>query len=280
MLRAGPFSDERVIGLCNRRFVPFFFDLSNAGAAGDAKAREFVVGMKKELGSRMVSTPPVLVCTPEGEVLAEIDNYASEDVVFRRLRKVLAKHPEFAVPDAAEVAVTEPSAKAKLAMDLGDYEAAITALTDATGDAARLLRVRALRLAGKSEGIAAELDAVTAADFAADVALERALLARQAGDHARVQQLLQEFPATHARFSEARYHLGLARFHQDAIDDARTSWKELVTTAPQDRWVYRADWAWSVAKQQKLQRAFATGGKGTLLGRIGYMGRPHPDLAR
>lgn len=280
MLRAGPFSDERVIGLCNRRFVPFFFDLNDRGAAGDAGAREFVVARKKDLGGRMVSTPPVLVCTADGEILAEIDNYASEDVVVRRLREVLAKHPEFAVPDAAEAASTEPMARARLAIDLGEYEAAVAALTAVAGDAARLMRVRAMRLAGESEGISGELDAITATDLAADVALERALLARQAGDHARVRQLLQEFPATHPRFSEARYHLGLARFHEGAVDDARTIWRELVTTAPQDRWVYRADWAYSVARQQQLQRAFATGGKSTLLGRIGYMGRRHPDLER
>ena len=46
MLRAGPFSDERVIAFVNRRFVPFYFDLSNRGAAGDAAAREFVVAMQ------------------------------------------------------------------------------------------------------------------------------------------------------------------------------------------------------------------------------------------
>ena len=43
MLRAGPFSDERVTGLANRRFVPFFFDLSVRGAAGDPDARRFLV---------------------------------------------------------------------------------------------------------------------------------------------------------------------------------------------------------------------------------------------
>lgn len=68
MLRAGPFSDERIVRLANRRFVPFYFDLSNRGVAGDPAARKFVVKERKRLGGRSVPTPPVLFMSPDGEV--------------------------------------------------------------------------------------------------------------------------------------------------------------------------------------------------------------------
>ena len=102
MLRAGPFSDARVVGLCNRRFVPFYFDLSNRGVAGDPDARAFVVAVRKELGGRAVPTPPVLFMTPDGEVVGEVSNYATEDQVLRTMLDLLEAHPEFAKPGPDE----------------------------------------------------------------------------------------------------------------------------------------------------------------------------------
>ena len=55
-MRAGPFSDEAVNGLMNRRFVPFHFDLSPRGYLGDNHATKWV----KELLSLRLQL--VLVC--------------------------------------------------------------------------------------------------------------------------------------------------------------------------------------------------------------------------
>ena len=81
MLRAGPFSDERVIGLLNRRFVPFYFDLSNHGYAGDPDARKWVVKRRPDMGGMSVNTPPILIMTPEGKVAGKFSNYANSKVV-------------------------------------------------------------------------------------------------------------------------------------------------------------------------------------------------------
>ena len=72
MLRAGPFSDERVVRLINRRFIPFYFDLSDRGFAGDPAARKFVVAARREMGGASVSTPQVLFMTPTGKVVGSM----------------------------------------------------------------------------------------------------------------------------------------------------------------------------------------------------------------
>lgn len=149
MLRAGPFSDERVVALANRRFVPFYFDLSDAGAAGDAEARKFVVAKRAELGGRGVPTPPVLFMTPEGEVLGEVSNYATEDQVCAAMCEVLRAHPEWNAPTEAEGAEGPPPARARIALDLLDLPAARALLAGVAGAETELLRARVARLEGK-----------------------------------------------------------------------------------------------------------------------------------
>ena len=102
MLRAGPFSDERILRLANRRFVPFYFDLANRGFAGDADARAFVVKVRPEYGGRGVPTPDLLLMTPDGKQVGKVSNYASADAVYAVMLGVLKKHPEFNKPTDAE----------------------------------------------------------------------------------------------------------------------------------------------------------------------------------
>lgn len=87
------------------------------------------------------------------------------------------------------------------------------------------------------------------------------------------------------RYSEARYYLGLSRFHQGDRTDAQKLWSGMIENCAEDPWVYRADWAWSTIQQRtsnggKRQTSFAVSGKGNSpLGRIGYMGPENPDLS-
>jgi len=124
VLRAGPFSDERIIRLANRRFIPFYFDLSNRGVAGDPDARKFVVAKRKELGGRAVPTPPVLFMSPDGEVLGEVSNYASSNKVLKAMLKVLEENPRFNKPSEAEKNAESAVAKARIRIDLQDYKGA------------------------------------------------------------------------------------------------------------------------------------------------------------
>ena len=91
MLRSGPFTDERVIGLLNQRFIPIYFDLSSKSPASDIDARKFVIELQPELGGSRVPTPPVLFVTADGELLGEVSNYASESEILGALRDVLRK---------------------------------------------------------------------------------------------------------------------------------------------------------------------------------------------
>lgn len=150
MLRAGPFSDERVIRRINRRFVPHYFDLNPSGAAKDADARRMVLAAKPALGGQSVTTPPVLVMTPTGELLTEVSNYASETDLLAALddvlaEDVLAKHNEWDVATPEEEAALKsgtPLERGELLFDLGQFDEASRVLEQAPGSAEALLLTR------------------------------------------------------------------------------------------------------------------------------------------
>ena len=149
-MRAGPFSDARVIGLLNRRFVALYFDLSDRGAAADPAARKFVVAARPRLGGRAVPTPPVLIMTPDGKVVGETSNYSSTAQVLGALLAALEDHPEYNKPSPAEQAAATPLARARIQLNLQDLEGARKTLAREQsaeahyllGHIARLTRVR------------------------------------------------------------------------------------------------------------------------------------------
>jgi len=279
VLRAGPLSDETIVRLANRRFVSFYFDLADSGAAGDPDARAFVVAARKELGGRQVPTPPVLFMTAEGRVLGEASNYATEAQVLEAMRAVLKAHPEYDALSDEEKALVDPVAIARLRMDLLDFEGARAVLASTGGAQAAYLLGRIARFRGDWAAMERHFAKVDDPALAADLRMERAHRLWRAGDFAALGKALAGFPADSARASEARYFEGLALFHSGEKEKALDTWKSLVTGCPQDPWVYRADWAYSGATQKGGRTVFRSGERGSLLGRIGYMGRTNPDLA-
>ena len=290
MLRAGPFSDERVVRLINRRFVPLYFDIAPGGAAADANARAFVLKVKPELGGQAVATPPVLLITPNGELLSEIDNYASEADMLAGLRDVLAKAPEWNLPSAGEKTLAGAGSeieRANLRFDLGDDDGARKILEDESSAEAAVLLAHVCRLAKDWKALEQALSRVEAArargsgaEFDDDVRVERAWLHHHERDFAAAAKEVAKIARKSDRYSESRYLTGLAQWHQGKKDDALATWNSAIDHCSQDPWVYRADWAYTQGKDANSGRtSFSTGGKRTSpLGRIGYMGRRNPDL--
>lgn len=282
MLRAGPFSDERVIRLINRRFVALYFDLDRNGALADNAARDFVLKIKPELGNSAVSTPPVLVLTPDGESFGEIDNYATEEQMLSSLHDVLAKHVEWNQPSDEEQRVTKagtPIERANLLIDLGEVDAARKLLATETEPAAAALLAHCCRLAKDWNALEQALPLIKGREFEDDARVEEAWRRYAARDFAAAKKLLADFPKESERRTEARYLAGLASWHAGKKDEALATWKSTIESCSQDPWIYRADWAYTQAKEGASKGSFSTAGaKSSLLGRIGYMGRRNPDL--
>ena len=100
------------------------------------------------------------------------------------------------------------------------------------------------------------------------------------GEFKKLRQALMGFPKGSNRYTEARYHEGLALYHLKKKSEAQAIWAATIRACPQDRWVYRADWAYCQSKQKGSRMAFSSASARTsLLNRIGYMGRRNPDLA-
>lgn len=283
MLRAGPFSDERIIRLVNRRFVPFFFDLSDRGAAADKDARVFVTAERKELAGSQVPTPPVLLMTASGQVLGEVSNYATEDDMLKALLAVLEKHPEFARPSPHErLLLGSVAAHGLLLMDLQKYDEAAKVLARANSEAAHFVAGRLARLRRNWVRMKKHLAQVKHPGFADDVVMESAYEYWHEGRWEDLMKHLKDFPEDSDRYTEARYYLGLGLYQAGRVDDALALWKSMIETCSQDRWIYRADWAYTNVKEGRRggRRVFTTRGpKTSLLDRHGYMGRRNPDLA-
>lgn len=279
-MRAGPFSDQRVVRLANRRFIPFYFDLSPRGAAGDADATKFVVSKRKELGGRSVPTPPVLFMSSGGDVLGEVSNYASSEEVLAAMLKMLEEHPEFNEPTEAERAIDDPIARAELLIDLCRYDDAAAALADQENDEAHLLQCYLARLRLDWESLKKHAAEVDDPDLADDVRMERAYAMWAAGEFEALLEHLSKFPQESNRYTEASYYTGLAQYHLGDPEEATRTWGRTITSCAQDPWIYRADWAYSDLQRKGGGRSFSTGGKRvSLLNRIGYMGRGgNPDL--
>lgn len=282
MLRSGPFTDERVVGLLNERFIPVYFDLSPKSPASDADAREFVTKLKPELGGSRVPTPPILFVTADGALLGEASNYASESEMLGALRDVLRQNSKYAGPSDGED--RRPRlARARTHHYLGKDEAAIALLSEPRNARENLFLAQIARRAGdldNAEKILGELDSNV---FADDIALEFGLIAFARGDVKTMRVRLAAHSEEGARAPEARYFLGVSLFHLGQHAEARLAWKELVGKYGEHPFSYRADWAFTQTTDNgpaAEPTSFTTQGPKSLLGRHGYMGRKNPDLAR
>ena len=280
MLRAGPFSDERIIALINRRFVPFYFDLSSRGFAGDAAARDFVVKAKPSYGGRAVSTPRVLFMTPDGKVVAEENNYATEAQFLATLRKLMRDQPGFMKPGKVEAERTSPEDKAQVAIDLLDSAGARKLLKGVESDRAHFMLGRLDRKAERWTPMKEHFAKVKDKDYRSGIRIEMAYERWADGEFRALLKALQEFPADNKRYTEARYLEGLALFHLGKKDEARAVWKSTIDGCAQDPWIYRADWAYCASKGRSSGLMSSAGPRTSLLNRIGYMGRANPDLAK
>lgn len=259
--------------------MPFYFDLSNSGDAGDPDARKFVVAQRKELGGAAVPTPPLLFMTTDGKVLGEISNYADADKVLAGLLDILKKHPEFAAPAEAEKNVKDPIAKAQILIDLQDIDGARRVLEKEKSDEAQYLLGRLARFRGDWAEMDKRFALVKSAEYASDLKMERAYRFWSDGKFDKLRDHLKDFPEKSKRRTEASYYLGLAHFHTGDKKKAMEIWKTTIVKCAQDPWIYRADWAYSEAKGGSGVFG-ATGGDGTLLKRIGYLGNKNPDLKK
>lgn len=262
--------------LANRRFVPFYFDLNEHGAAGDGDARKFVVAAKPELAGQSVSPPDVSLHDAEGRILGSVSNFADADAYLKEMIRVLKGIPGALVLDEEE-RKAPPLEQAEAWMDLLDYDAASALLEGIVGQApdsrASFLLGRIARLRGDREGMERRLAEVKDGALGNDVRMERARALWDAREFEALREALQELKG-----SEARYLEGLALFHLGKREEALKAWKEAVLGHPQDPWVYRADWAYSSVLQAGKAGFSTADARVSLLGRIGYLGGSPPDL--
>jgi tetratricopeptide (TPR) repeat protein len=296
-------SDESVVRLIARRFIPYHFDLADGGAAEDAAAKRAILAAKPELAGADVHNPPLLVLSPAGELIGEIESATSEEALFSFLRGVLAGHSDFDAPSEEEREWERRAREGDLAAERALAENA-RVLGDVEGAARRLaLLADRLEPGPERDRVAFELGQLhrSRGDFAGmerafariaapaplevELGLERArqLLAERRYEDLRARlgayDLVEaaETAAPRAnspRVAEAIYLLGIAHFHLGDSERAEALWRALVKRRSPDAWVLRADWA-----VFELTAARGAQDPRSQLGRK-YAGRAHPDLAR
>jgi tetratricopeptide (TPR) repeat protein len=228
-MRAGAFSDERVIALMNRRFVPYYFNRSGLGEGGSALASKFTTGRTKNPYAYFAAF------TPDGTYLGESELYATKDDVLAWLSKLLKDHPEFDKPTAEE-ARAEGIAAARVLEETGRFAEAKEryATIGSPLDEARLARY-----ALDWEAHDAALARAEAAD---QVAAERGLRLAAERKWADARALLEKAVRAHpgsARMAEMRFALGVACWFLEDRDWAKFHWMWVVENLPEDRLAMR-----------------------------------------
>lgn len=257
--------------------MPFYFDLSVDGVAGDADARAFVVAARKELGGNSVPTPPVLLMDSDGNVLGEADNFSKPDRVLEVMLRALKEHPEFGAETEAEAKAVGIE-RAELSIDLQDLDGARKALDGVEGAGAAYLLGRLARFRQEWDDMETHFARIDDKALEDDVRMERAYRWWSGREFEKLRDHLKDFPKDSNRFTEARYYEGIALHHLKEREAALKVWKSEIDACAQDPWIYRADWAYT--NVQDGGRASFSGAKksASRLGRIGYMGSRNPDL--
>jgi tetratricopeptide (TPR) repeat protein len=225
-MRAGAFSDERVIALLNRRFVPYYFNRSGKGEGGNAAASAFTRGKTKNPYAYFAAF------APDGAYLGESELYATKDEVLAWLRKLLDDHPEFdrTAPDEEGARGAEA---ARVLEELARFDEARRAYAG-LGD--RVAEARLLRYARDWEAHEAALVRVEGHDD--DVAAERGLRLVAEREWADARALLEKAVRAHpgsARQAEMRFALGVSCWFLEDRDWAKFHWMWVVETLPDDR---------------------------------------------
>jgi hypothetical protein len=267
------------------------------GAMADSSGRQFVLRALPDLGELEVDTPPLLVITPDGVVLDQIDNYSTEDIVFRSLQSVLKDNQQWNHAEDLDEARESASETgtigsvityAERIADVGEYDTAIEQyarlLLKAQGDESRISVLQRLlhisRLAGRSsvfEAANSELRHFGKCDSGSAIEVAHYYCGRR--DYGRVLAGLGSISIDRAtpRASEATYLRSVALFQTGEVEASKAALRDLILTMPEGPWSYRADWALFTIEHPG-RRTFTTEDEPTCLGRVGYMGRLNPDF--
>lgn len=246
-MRAGAFSEKRVIDLLNRRFISFYFNRSGLGEGDDKAARAFTTGKTK-------NPYAYFACfKADGTYLGETPLYGDKDQVFDFLMRMLAEHPEYGKPTTGEKEVLARSdakgespaarlASARLLEELGRYDEATKLYAAVPGKESTRALLRIARyqkdwkrhaeiLVSAKQGLGKSDQLALAADFACEKGY--ALLAK--GDHKAARELLQKATKTHLtspRLAELHFSAGRACWFLDDRDWAKLHWCWVVENLP------------------------------------------------
>jgi tetratricopeptide (TPR) repeat protein len=224
-MRAGAFSDERVIALMNRRFVPYYFNRSGKGEGGNAAASAFTRGKTKNPYAYFAAF------SPDGEYLGESELYATKDEVLAWLSKLLEDHPEYGKPAPGEERA-EGLAAARVLEETGRFAEAREryAALGSPLDEARLARY-----AKDWAAHDAALGRIEAKDqVAAEKGLRLAAERKWTDARAVLEEALRAHPES-ARRAEMRFSLGVSCWFLEDREWAKFHWMWVVENLPDDR---------------------------------------------
>lgn len=275
-----------MIRLFNRRFVTFYYDMTPEGVAHDPAAVEALTALNaEELDIQATLNPSSLLIAPDGKLLGEFHGYLHPDAAVEQLRDLLREHPEYNQPSEEERATKDPIGRAKILIDLMEFEVAKELLAGVDSDEAHYLLGHIARLEGDVPAMVANLSGMAAYPANLDARVEYAWRHWHERKYEELAKELADFPAGHARSSEAQYLIGLSLYHRGEREAAREQWAKMIQGCSLSPWVYRADWAYycttyELSVHEGGDRGMKPFETFTPLNRHGYGYRGHPDLRR
>lgn len=240
--RAMSFVDSRVVGLLNRRFVPYYYDMDVAGELYDDEATKLAMQLYPDL--RYLSsmpTPPLLFMTPEKKFLGYASNFLSGQELLEKLVQILDDNPFYGQLTQAEKDLEDPLKKARALIELRRLESALETLEGQESSEAWFLRACIAREQQEWLNMKNAITRITDKDLLAEIKVENLIRHWNSKNLDAIRMKGAEVKANNPRYQEAMYYLGLAYFHSGDSVRALDIWENAIQANPKNAWAFRLD---------------------------------------
>ncbi len=278
--RAGPLVDNRIARLISRRFVAYGFDMDKRGSRYDEEAAQIAISICPDLQfPSVMPASPLLMVTPQGKELGQIDMFCTGDALLEALTKVVNENDAYRELRPDEQALDDIQ-RAEVYYDLRQFDHCIEQLEGLKTSQAYYLRGAIAREQGEWAEMKAAFKMVTDEDRKMDIQMQEVRRYWTIGNYEGIKALVGGLDRRFPHYQEALYYGGLALFHTDQREEALKTWEEGVLADPETAWALRLDWTRAMAKSGPDTPLLSRSGPESLLKRNYLSPQGNSDLNR
>jgi hypothetical protein len=279
--RAGPLVDDRVVRLIQRRVVAYGFDMDRQGARYDEDAAAIAISICPDLKfPSIMPAAPILFITPDGTELGQIDFFCTPDAFLEVLTAVVSGNVAYNELTAAEAALEDPTARARVLYDLRQFDRCLALVEDDQSSEAYFLRGAIARERGEWADMKAAFKMVSDERRKPDIQMHEILRFWEIGNFEGIKSIVTGLNRRFPHYQQAMYYLGLAMYHTGETEEAAKVWEDAILADPESAWALRLDWTRGLAKSGADSPMLSRNSQDSLLKRKYLSPQGNADLKR